>query len=262
MDLSPHSFVSIDEILADVLKVVKDGSFKLNSKGWYTSQIQQALEELSFDTFFNEQNMSFDVPDNLRLDMPKGAFNLRAIYLFNGSDCNIENSVNVYRKKNFINSKSGKGYVSHDKFYNGNDKFMSRRGIERGSESRSDNRPLNVNYYAIQNGTIMLSDSCKSFQKVMIIYNGVMANIGEVPLVPSFFRQAVKDYVTILALETKMTDSIGTNSYNHWANLKAKYENSKNHPYDGTWIKAERRSKTLNNAERRDIKEYLTRFNY
>ena len=56
MDLSPHNFVSVNEILADVLKIVKDSSFKLNSKGWYTSQIQQALEELSFNTFFNDVN--------------------------------------------------------------------------------------------------------------------------------------------------------------------------------------------------------------
>jgi hypothetical protein len=87
MDLSPKNFVSIDIILADVLKTVDDASTKLNSKGWYTSQIQQALEELSFDTFFDERNANFDVPKDLRLELPEGAFNLRKVYLFNGNSC-------------------------------------------------------------------------------------------------------------------------------------------------------------------------------
>ena len=87
MDLSPQNFVSVNEILADVIKVVKDDSFKLNSKGWYTSQIQQSLEELSFDTFFDEQHQAFDMPENLRLELPKGSFNLRQIFVFNGSEC-------------------------------------------------------------------------------------------------------------------------------------------------------------------------------
>jgi len=259
MDISPENFVSIDGILADVLKVVKDGSTKLNSKGWYTSQIQQALEELSFDTFFAEHNSSFDVPSNLRLNMPKGAFNLRAIYAFNGDHCVIANSQRLYSKRNFINSDSGVGYVAADKYFNGNDQFVKNRGA---STSDSNNRPTGVNYYSIQNGMIMLSESCLNFQKIMLVYNGIMTDIGEAPIVPQFFRQAVKDYVTILALETKMTDTIGTNEYNHWANLKYSYEGKMNHPYDGSWIKAERRSKQMNNAERRDIKTYMSRLNF
>ncbi len=268
MDISPHNYVSVNAILADVLKTVKDGSFKLNSKGWYTSQIQQALEELSFDTFFDEQNQSFDLPDNLRLDMPKGSFNLRAIYLFNGDNCDIGKSVNVYYKRNFINSVDGRGYVAHDKYYNGNDPYHIRRGARRGEvdspTSNADNRldPKNAHFYAIQNGTIMLSENCKRFQKVMLVYNGIMADIGDTPIVPQLFRQAVKTFVLIPALVEKMTDTIGTNEYNHWALLSNKNEAKHNHPYDGTWVKAERRSKQLNNAIRRDIKEYLTKMNY
>ena len=52
MNFSPHSFVSVNEILADVLKITNDDGFKINTRGWYISQIRQALQELSFDTFF------------------------------------------------------------------------------------------------------------------------------------------------------------------------------------------------------------------
>jgi hypothetical protein len=258
MDLSPHNFVSVDEILSDVLKLVNDSSFKLNSKGWYTSQIQQALEELSFDTFFDERNESFDIPDNLRLDMPRGAFNLRQGYLFNGDNCVIENSVPIYSKRNFINSNSGNGYVANDKFYNGNDRFH----MNRGQAPRDKKDPSNLYFFGMQNGVIMLSESCRSFQKIMLVYNGVMTDIGEVPIVPQFFRQAVKDWVSVKALEMKLNDVVATNEYSHWNNLYNRYENSLNKPYDGSWAKAEHRSKQMNAKERQDIKMYFQRMRY
>lgn len=197
MDLSPHNFVSVNEILADVLKIVDDSSFKLNSKGWYTSQIQQALEELSFETFFNQVNKSFPVPENLRLDMPKGAFNMEQIYLFNGDDCNIGDTVNVYTKRNFINSKSGNGFVARDKYYNSGDRFHKQRAIRDTDQrrlaagtGRSPNLkgPDNLYYSGIQNGVIMLSANCRNFQRVMLVYTGIMTDIGETPVVPQFFR--------------------------------------------------------------------------
>lgn len=260
MDISPHSYVSTNEILADVLKIVDDSSFKISSEGWYKSQIQQALEELSFDTFFDERNESFDTPSDLRLDMPKGAFNLRGIYLFSGTECNIAKSVNVYHKKNFINSKSGNGYVAKDKWENGRDPFYQSRSA--GESDSLNNNPSNVFFFSIQNGTIMLSESCRNFPKVMIVFNGIMTDIGEAPIVPQLFRQAVKHYVAVPALKEKMKDTIGTASYNHWAMMHADYKAQKDHTYEGSWVKAERRAKGLNNKIRQDIKENLTRLNY
>ncbi len=255
MDLSPQSYVSINEILADVLKTVKDSDYKTSSKGWYTSQIQQALEELSFDTFFDEQHQAFDLPETLRLEMPKGAFNLIALYGFNGNRCSYGPSNNIYYKRNYINAPSGSGYVAGDKWTNDTDPFFMKRGGESSG-------PENLLYFGIQKGLLMFSPSCSKFQKVMMVYNGIMTDIGEAPIVPQFFRQAVKEYVTVRALEEKMTESVGTNEYGHWANLKANYESKLNHPYDGSWIKAERRAKSLNAKVRRDIKEYFTQLNY
>ena len=96
----------------------------------------------------------------------------------------------------------------------------------------------------------------------MIVFNGIMSDIGDTPIVPQLFRQAVKDYVTVPALAEKMRDSIGTASYNHWAMMHAKYDGMLNRPYEGSWAKAEHRAKNLNNKVRQDIKEYFTRLNY
>lgn len=253
MDISPESLVSIDEILADVLKIVGDSDTKTNSKGWYISQVQQALEELSFDTFFLKLNSSCAIPDDLRVDMPKGAFNLRQLYLFNGTECNIESSQVVYRKRNFINGKSGNGYVARDKWNNRRDLFHKHRT----GTSKND-----LFFFSIQNGTIMLSESCRGYQNVMIVYNGVMADIGEVPFVPQFFRQAVKDWVVVKALDDKMTEAVGTASYGHWANMQARYNQSLTKEFTGSWAKAEQRAAQLNEKDRQDFKEYFTRLNY
>lgn len=253
MDLSPENFVSPEIILADVLKTVKDSGYKLNSKGWYLSQMQQALEELSFDTFFITKHEAFDMPENLRLDMPKGSFNLRNVYLFNGTKCTIKNRVNVYRKKNFINGTSGQGYVARDHWDNNNDPFHKHRA------GTSKN---NLFYFSIQNGMLMLSSNCASYEKVMLEFNGIISDIGDAPIIPQFFRQAVKGWVTVKALEEKCSDKIGTNEYGHWANLLNKYDSELNKPYDGHWAKAEHRSKQLNEKDRNDFKEYFTRLNY
>jgi hypothetical protein len=272
MDLSPSNFVSIGDILADVLKVVRDSDFKTSSKGWYTSQIQQALEELSFDTFFDEQTAILPVSENLRVEMPKGAFNLKQAYLFNGDKCTIQGRVNVYFKRNFINSCTGNGYVARDNWRNEGDPFYTQRGGvnfsdnnfsgRSSSRTNGENRPERLYYCGIQNGLIMLSENCRKFDNLYLVYSGIMTDIGEAPVVPQFFRQAVKSWVLVSALQEKMTETIATKEYAHWANLQAKYERDINDPYNGSWVKAERRSKKLNFKERVDIKEYLTRMRY
>lgn len=255
MNFSKHDFVTINDILADALKLVGDVDMKFNSKGWYTSQIQQCLESLSYDTFFLDLDKDFDLPENLRLDMPKGAFNLQQIYLFNGDSCHIKNRVNVYHKKNFINDKSGGNYVARDNYSNYRDRFHKQR-------SSIKNTPDNVYFYDIQNGVIMLSPNCHGFEKIKIVYSGVHTSIGEVPVIPTFLRQAVKTKVVVEGLASRMAQSIGMPEYNQIFNLHNLHDNKLNHPYDGEWVKAERRVKSIDRKKKQDIKEYFQAMNY
>ena len=270
MDISPHNFVTPDQILADVLKVVNDSGHKTNTKGWYISQMQQALEELSFDTFFDVRYDTFDVPENLRLEMPKGSFNLRRVHLLSGDACTIENSVPVYRKRDFINGKSGNGYAADDHWDNSHDPFHKKRSTRHSNNRSATNNIRSTEfstynqlyYFSIQNGLLMLSESCRRFPKIMLEFNGVMTDIGDQPVIPQFFRQAVKDWVIVKALGEKMTETIGTIDYNHWAGMYNRYNESLNRPYEGSWAKAEYRAKQLNAKDRRDYKEYFTRLNH
>jgi hypothetical protein len=272
MDQSPHSYVTIDEILSDVLKSVNDASFKKNSKGWYTSQAQQALEELAFDTYFREENRAFNVPENLRLELPSGAFNIREMYLFNGDECNINNSAVVYHKKNFINGTSGNGYVARDTYKNARDPFHTKRGnrldripgIQNGRSDRfstGSGLTNEVYYFSVQNGLIMLSSSSKNYQKVMIVYNSVGTEIGEAPIIPSFLRQAVKDYVTVKSLESIM--AMDDEKFNKWNALYGIHKNNLGDgDFNGSWAQGKRRVKRINTKERNDIKEYMSKLNY
>lgn len=268
MNFSPHSFVSVNEILADVLKITKDADFRVNSRGWYISQIRQALQELSFDTFFDERNEELIIPDDLRVEMPKGAFNLKQIFLFNGSKCNVgQNTPNVYYKNNFWTG--GQGYLAKDKWRNSGDPFHQRRegypgslGSNYSNTYSSGERNNQLYYFGMQNGLIMLSESCRQFEKIMVFYNGIGGEAGDLPVIPPFFRQAVKDYVSLNALDMLIADSTEPAQMNKWTFLRSTVDNRMNKPYDGTWAKAEHRAKHTDKKVRQDYKEYLAKMNY
>jgi hypothetical protein len=261
MEFSPSSFVTVNEILADVLKTVSDRDFSLNTRGWYISQMQQALEELSFDTFFLTINKEIVIPCDLKIELPIGAFNLRQMYVFNGDNCDFSESRTVYHKNNYLGSGSGKTYLARDTYSNANDPFYTRRSQRRNSAIEDAKKgPTNVFYYGIQQGVINLSANCSQFEKVMLVYNGVHTDIGDVPVIPTFLRQAVKDYATVRALEIRIAEE--QVNLQRWNLLLSRYDNSLNHPYEGSWVKAERRAKTLDNKHRQDMKEYLSRMNY
>jgi hypothetical protein len=255
MNFSPEDFVSADEILADALKIVGDKEMKMNTYGWYKSQIQQALQELAFDTFFSEVYSTHEMPSDLSMNIPKGAFNIRQIYAHNGDNCDFGSAVNVYFKRNMINSKSGDSYLSRDRWGNGKDAFHLRR-------SNIETSPSNVYYAGIQGGVLMYSRNCLQFTHTTIVYNGVSTDIGVVPVVPTYLRQAVKLKVSSEALTTRLADSIGSPEYNQILNLKSTIDAQLNHPYDGEWVKAERRAKNLDSKQREDIKMYFQRMNY
>ena len=253
MNSSPLNFVTTNEILSDVLTVVDDESFKMSSKGYYTSQIKQALEELAFESFFDEQSMSFDIPERLRLDLPKGAFNIKNIYLFNGDKCDISKSTPVYSKQNFINSKSGNGYVANNKGNNGDDRFHV--------DTFRETVPNGLHFYGVQNGQIMLSSNCKAYDKVFIQYYGIGEDINEAPIVPTFLRQAVKDYTIIKALQVKVA-KVPASEFQRWMMILGIHKESKGGDYSGTWFEAQRRVRRLDDKERNDIKENMQKMYY
>lgn len=267
MNISRHNMVAPNEILSDASAYCGEKDFKMISRGFFLSLLQRAMQELAFETFFDERTEVFDVPENLNLDMPKGAFNIRQIYLFNGDECTFENSQNVYWKRNYYTK--GNGYLARDKVTNSRDPFYENRS--RFNDSGLDNPSLRrtnkltsirqTYYYNIQSGIIMLSSTCKSYDKIALVFNGVGADIGEVPFVPMLFREAITSWIIDNALPVKMADLDGV-EFNKWQTMYAMNNAKLMKPYDGLWENAQYRAKSMDSKQREDIKEYIGRLGY
>lgn len=271
--MNTNTFITTNQILADVLKFVDDERYEINSKGFYISTIQRALEGLAFDTFFDERNEDFPFPtDTFNLEMPKGAFNIRNIYLFNGTQCDIGRSQNVYWKRNFITH--GQGYFANNKSNNVDDPFYPNnfRTDDKhitdalGGKGRNVGNPAfnrgstveNTFYYNIQNGLIMFSSRCAMFEKVLLVFNGTGTDIGDVPLVPIFFREAIIDFVTETALRIRMAKEPA----GPWRVLWQIAKQNIGSDFNGSWYKAERMVKQMNSGQRSNLKEYLSKMAY
>lgn len=263
MQFSRSSFVTPNEILADVTKAVADESYLHASKGWYTSQIQQALEELSFDTLFDEKVVDIKISQDLNVQMPEGTFNIIEMYLFNGDLCNIGPKRNLWHKRNYFTKGSGSLARNTD---NNVDPFYSNKNFTNEHINKSDVRSFpnrnigneNNYYYNIHNGVIMLSPACLSFEKIAIVLNGTGCSIGELPIVPLFFRQTIKDYLCEVALRNRMIDE--PNLGGLWKIYDKNLNKNETYGfYTGSWYTAKRRITAMNDHERESLREYLSK---
>ena len=67
-----NTYISTDELLHDILKAVDDEDLKKGFEhGWFMSQIQQAIEEIGFDSFYKivTSDLPFD-NEKLSVDLP------------------------------------------------------------------------------------------------------------------------------------------------------------------------------------------------
>lgn len=272
MNISRHNFVTADVILSDVLSECDDADFRYATHGWYLSQVQQALEEMSFDSYYSRKVDSFPVPNNLQLPMPKGMFNLQNMYLYNGNECNISNAVNVYWKRNYFTR--GEGFLAKNKERNGRDPFyfddINRNGYNTygGFGNYYADNPRftikqNLYYFNIMDGIIMFSTACRDFENVFIEYVSTGIDIGEDPFIPIMLRQAVKDWVSVKALRNRAVKAdAGDAKTNLFLSLASATENRLNNPRNGSWEEAIDRVSRMDKKQREDMQEYFSRFNH
>ena len=248
--MNSRDFISFNDVAFEILQTVDDVKLKKGlAKGWYIQQAKNAIEELSFDTFFDERTMVLDVPKDLQLDMPKDMFNIREMYLFNGANCCVpETSALVHWKRLFNNKPQGGETGKRVEFSKrGNrDPFYAESLFD--FETVSDR----IHYFNIQNGVIMFSSNSTGFTKVKIIYNGMGGEIDEAPIIPRFFRQAITYFVLVKFYEYQ----IGREPRRHGGTLTRHQLK-----LDREWEKAENRIKMMDTLEKDELNEYLSRPN-
>jgi hypothetical protein len=260
--MTVESYVSINEILSIVTALVDDKDYKSLPRGFYASIVQKAIEELAIDTFFQELRQDIDFPvENLTIDLPSGCFNVKNVYMFTGDQCSYQDSHKVWYKKNYYTT--GQGYIANNKGDNKGDPFYDSayygntygdKSLIRQQGNASLERRL---FYNIQMGKMMFSSSCRNAgTKVHIHYNGTGAAIGDALLIPVFARTAVEDYTMEYILRYKIAKD---SDPRRWQALYNITNSRLNKPYEGSWAKAEYRIRSMNESQRRELCEYLSK---
>lgn len=189
--MKTNTTVSPDYLLSRILMYCCDEGLNNGfTKGHYEMLIYNALEELAFDTKFpvlTDDIINWYKPGTeSAVDLPDGNFSMEEVYVYNGSSFVIENSCRVYWKKRFNTSNKRQGYTArrksdHNHFHG---QGYSGSGYTTGLWGN------------IQNGRLMLSDGCQSFDNLRLVYNGIQGCLGETPFVPIFLQEAVIDWVS------------------------------------------------------------------
>jgi len=254
--MNANDFVSHNHIIASVAKTVDDEKFRKGfSKGWYVSQIQDALQELAFETFYQEITLDYDIPKNLRLELPKNIFNLREIYIYDGDGCCSPHNSQIVHWKNMFDNKGKEGYTARVKDSSGGSNYNQSPFVadyhdywnHAGYEKR-------IKYYAnVQNGTLMLSSSCESFRKIRIICNGMGVEVGGIPYIPRFFEQAIKDWVIEKFYRAMMARDPRT-----YRALYLEAKDARENLRNGSWKEARKRILSMNSWQKEDLNEYLS----
>ena len=254
MTFSYADLLSIENILADAIMFTGDPEMRLLGKGFYARQAKRGLDEMGFETMFDLRYQDIEMPHDLRLPMPSGAWNLRDIFAFNtylpeteeqNRCCQIIDSTRIFHKNNFLSTGYQNGYTARNKT-NQWDYFV----IPFSNDSAAY-------FYNVQNGMIMLSDACNIYQYVRIVYNGTPSDIDKTNMIPPFCRNAIVGYVVERALfALKSRDK----AYRiDWMDARADLYSPTSRTSSSKWDEAKYRLKSMDKKQRDDLAEYLAR---
>ena len=251
--MTSNDYVSIEHLLAEVTATINDTDYKKGfPKGWYISRIQDAMQELSFDTFWLKVQQDEILPESCQIEMPKNTFNIREIYMYTGSLCNPQKTQMVYWKRLFNNTADGTGYTAQvkDDGSNGSDIYQPNQRVYTNNMQGFYGPKY---YYNVINGLIMLSKECKGYEFVRIIYNGMGVENGDLPVIPRFFERAVVDYV-----EEKFYNAMKARDPRTYRPLWTDAYQKLNDFANGSWNKARKRIKAMDSKEKASMEEYIS----
>ena len=192
------NYTSINNILADALLNVGDEENRLLTKGFYKRQVMNCLKEIAFDTNFLEVYGDYDMPTTLTMNIPANMYNIIDIFVYNRDgncdhddtivcdDCVIGTPERIFYKKHYISKGNGYGYTARSHENNNQDPFIADPGTAQS-----------LKWYNIQNGLIMLSQTCEDYDKVRIVANGIpVGDITNSDIIPEFARECIVLWVT------------------------------------------------------------------
>lgn len=185
--VNEHNFISINEILADVTLGLNDREERKLSHGFYVAQVRYAIDELGFSTVFLEGHTDVQIPANHIIPTPSNAYRIKSLHVFTGDPNNITSMENVYWKKGARNS-GGKDAGFTANYYPGMaDIYFGSLPCVLDS----------VYWFIYNNGNIILSDGCSSFDYLRIVYSGIPSGtLDDMAMIPPEVRKAIVLWVT------------------------------------------------------------------
>ena len=243
-------YATVGEIIAEVTSFVDDEDMTFRSRGHYIGMIRDALQEMAFDTMYDDKLFTAPVPASLVLDLPEGLAGIKNIHLFNGPKCDMSMAKNVYIHRGMIRLSAGE-YVA-DNVEGMHDRLM---------ETSMRYEDPNLYYCGIYNGQIAFSSTCAQYENVVVQYSGIGSLADEDPVTPLFLKEAVVDYCAVSVLRVRHAKDP-----NRWAavlnNAQRRLEGGSRAPFDGSWHKAVVRVAQIDPKLRQDMSKYLSSFGY
>lgn len=246
--VNSNSFISINEVLSDVLVALNDESTRKLNAGFYRAQVRNALDELGFSTLFVEGQIDVLIPHNNIIPFPASAYRIKNVHIYTGTPDDIGYVQNVYWKKNARTEGFGKGYTSNNHPGNYSDIYFASSNPTWGSADIAY-------FFSFVNGNITLSDACASYDYFRAIYDGIPSGIlDDAKMVPPECRKAVVLWaIEKCASFLKLKDpAYRTVQIDASAQLDE-------YGFSGAWHEAKMRLKYLGRKVIRDVLEYNAR---
>lgn len=253
-------YVTPESLIFNASVFAGDTKHEYIPKGVFMAWIRDAFVELNMQTHFQEQrkNVPFD-SKTLTIQMPEDCFDIRNIYMFNGTECDFDVTKKVYWKRNYFTN--GDGYVANDKWANGQDPIFTSHSSVHLKDKDTDmlQGPNGILFYNLQLGNIMFSSNCRSAgTMVHIHYSGTGSEAMDAPIIPIFYKNAIEDYIIEAGLRMRMAmDPMNAKSFAYMQQLYEKRLDKEG--VRGSWHSAKILSRTMSTSQRNDLNNWLSR---
>lgn len=256
-------YVTPESLIFNAAGFAGDTKHEYLPRGFYMALIRDAFQQLNMSSKFSEQRVSFPVPQNhLTIALPEDCFDVENVYMYSGTTCDFNVTKKVYWKRHYYTE--GQGYVANDKWDNRNDPYFENHSSRDLDTRIADNLkreavPSTLLYYNIQMGNLMLSSSCRSAgNMVHIQYRGTGIKAMDAPIIPIYFKAAIEDYITEAALRFRMANE--PEKAKVFIYLQQLYEKRLDKEgMRGSWHEAVFLAKTMNDSQRNELNDYLSR---
>lgn len=247
-----NSFIPLENVLFDAAQELDDTEYrKAGGRPFYLSAAQRGVSKMFKDTMLDSRTWSAEIPDNLILRLPDGLEEIDAAYLYNGDHCDVSFSQKLYIKSGMYRL-GGSGYLAGDKWTNYPDPLQFSHGAWGGWSCQP---PPWVFFAGRHDGTLFLSESCTSFSRVSIAYQGIGVDcFGEDFKVPYWMRDAITDYVVMRAAKRMRRQDP------QYLTMIIREKEAEMKNPGGSWLTAMAYAKRMDRKTRDDTRVYLETF--